>query len=227
MRSRARRTLIRGLARHANRTVTRSRAMEDVLPEAVRRRNTILPAGVDENVFRPIDHDHARRELGWPSGERVVLFAADPALPSKRHMLASEAVERARASLPEVRLHVARDVPPDQMPRLMAAADCLLLTSATEGSPNVVKEAVMCNLPVVTVRVGDVEETLRGVAPSWICGSDPAELASALVACLESPTRSNGRSAASRLTASRIAESVLRLYEDTAARPIGRSRDWS
>jgi glycosyltransferase involved in cell wall biosynthesis len=219
-RSRVRRAAIRVLAKRASRTVTRSRAMEEVLPEAVRRRNTILPAGVDDTLFRPIDRERARHELGWRGDERVVLFAADPAVPGKRFGLASDAVELARANVPDVRLHVVRDTPPDQVPTLMAAADCLLLTSASEGSPNVVKEAVMCNLAIVTVRVGDVEETLRGVEPSWICGADPAALAAALVAGLQSPIRSNGRATADRLTASSIAEKVLGVYEEAAARPL-------
>jgi len=218
--SRVRRAVIRALARRVNRTVTRSSAMEEALPEIVRCRNTILPAGVDASIFQPVDHGQARRELGWLGVERVVLFAADPDVPGKRYGLAREAVELARPRLPNVRLHVARDVPPDQMPTMMAAADCLLLTSATEGSPNVVKEALMCNLPVVTVRVGDVDETLRGVNPSWIRGSDPNDLAEALVACLESPMRSNGRCTAYRFTASSIAKRVLRVYEDAAVRPF-------
>jgi glycosyltransferase involved in cell wall biosynthesis len=77
---------------------------------------------------------------------------------------------------------------------MMNAADCLLLTSMAEGSPVVVKEALMCNLPVVATDVADVRETLAGVSPSAVCGHDPRELGAALVDVLRAERRSNGRS---------------------------------
>ena len=57
---------------------------------------------------------------------------------------------------------------PDSVPLILNASDALLVTSRYEGSPNIVKEAMACGLPVVTVPVGDVAERLAGVSPSWI-----------------------------------------------------------
>jgi glycosyltransferase involved in cell wall biosynthesis len=95
---------------------------------------------------------------------------------------------------------------------MMNAADCLLLTSITEGSPNVVKEALMCGLPVVTTHVGDVEELLRDVSPSWICEASADAIAEALVECLRGPRRSNGRSKSMHLGVRPIAERILSVY---------------
>src|SRR5262249_370095 len=94
----------------------------------------------------------------------------------------------------------------------MNAADCLLLTSSIEGSPNVVKESLMCDLPVIATQVGDVHELLSGVTPSWVCQSHPADLAAALVECLSSPTRSNGRERFGWVTSQVIAGRILGLY---------------
>jgi glycosyltransferase involved in cell wall biosynthesis len=102
------------------------------------------------------------------------------------------------------------------MPLLMSAADCLLLTSSIEGSPNVVKEAIQCNLPVVTTRVGDVEEVLAGVEPSWFCDANPDAVGAALAECLREPRRSNGREASGWLGSEPIARLHLDLYEELA-----------
>jgi glycosyltransferase involved in cell wall biosynthesis len=99
----------------------------------------------------------------------------------------------------------------------MNAADCLLLTSITEGSPNAVKEALMCNLPVVSTRAGDVEDRLRNVTPSWVCEPSPQAISEALVSCLSSPSRSDGRRHSMHLTTAAIAQRVLAVYESILA----------
>jgi glycosyltransferase involved in cell wall biosynthesis len=199
-------------------TITKSAGMEAVLPPAARERNLVLPNGVDRRLFRPRPREEARRELGWRPEERVALFAADPAIPRKRYSLAELACRKAEHDVGAVRLHVAWGTPPSNMPCLMAASDCLLLTSQIEGSPNVVKEAVSCGLPVICTRVGDVVEVLSGVEPSWICSDDPRELAEALVQCLQVRSRSNGPERCGWLDEEQIACRLFELYERLASR---------
>jgi glycosyltransferase involved in cell wall biosynthesis len=213
---RLRRAVQRAHARLATRTITQSREMERVLPASVQRRNLVIPSGVDPDLFRPIDRHAARQRLGWQPDERVALFAADPGNPRKRHWLAQAACEWAGEHVERVRLQVAADVAPDDIPLLMSAADCLVLTSSIEGSPNVVKEAILCNLPVATTRVGDVEEVLAGVEPSWFCDANSGAIGAALVECLREPRRSNGREASAWLSSETIARSHLDLYEELA-----------
>jgi teichuronic acid biosynthesis glycosyltransferase TuaC len=211
---RFRRRFLSQLARLTSATVTVSRQLEDMLPAAIRPRNTVLPTGIDQERFRPGDREAARSELGWPMDERSVLFAADPQRLEKGYELASAVVARARERRPSIRMRMAaEDVPHELMPTLMTAADCLLLTSANEGSPNAVKEALACNLPVVATDVGDVRDLLDGVAPSYVCTHAVAELSEALVACVEPPRRSNGRARSSALSEELVAARLLQLYQ--------------
>jgi len=77
------------------------------------------------------------------------------------------------------------------MPTLFNAADVLLLTSDREGSPNTVKEAMACNLPVVATDVGDVRSRLDGVANSHVAAIDDDRLADAVEAVLRRGQRSD------------------------------------
>jgi glycosyltransferase involved in cell wall biosynthesis len=213
---RLRRAVVRESARLTQATITKTEELERRLPGAARMRNTVIPNGVDRELFRPVPKAEARAELGWESDERVALFAADPALRAKRVELAEAACEAARLRGFHMRLHVVSGIPPDLMPVVMNAADCLLVTSSAEGSPNVVKEALACDLPVVSTPVGDVRMLLSGVTPSLIADPDPAALATALIECLSDPVRSNGREQSRWLGEREIAERIVAIYRRLA-----------
>jgi glycosyltransferase involved in cell wall biosynthesis len=204
------------MSRLTSGTVTKSEEMATVLPRRTRSRNAVVPNGVDRSLFRPQDRIAARRELGWPITERIVLFAADPAVARKRYWLAQAACREAEHRIDGLHLTVAWGVSPDSMSKWMAAADCLLLTSVHEGSPNVVKEAISCNLPVVSTDVGDVRHLLREVEPSWVCAPDSTALANALVECLTDQRRSNGWEQSAWLGQPEIAMRLLELYWELA-----------
>jgi teichuronic acid biosynthesis glycosyltransferase TuaC len=209
---RLRRTALREHSRLARATITKTEELERRLPDPVRARNSVIPNGVDRTLFAPMARTEARAALGWDGEKPVVLFAADPRLASKRVDLAQAACAAARRRGWDCRLHIAHGVPPDRMPLLMNAADCLLLTSAAEGSPNVVKEALACNLPVVSTPVGDVRALLQDVSPSAVAAPEPDALASALIDCTRDGDRSNGRQLTGWLDEGNIAERILDLY---------------
>jgi glycosyltransferase involved in cell wall biosynthesis len=218
LQSRLRAHVIRNHSRLMTATITKSAEMEDALPPASQRRNTVLPNGVDIATFRPMGREEAREALGWPADELVALFAATrPWIPRKRQPLAESACRVAGAELGRpVRLEVAINQSPERMPLLMNAADCLLMTSSIEGSPNTVKEALMCNLPVVATPAGDVASLLEGVSPGGLCPPDAAAIGGALARLLTERGRSNGREVASRLSDAAIAERLLGIYGSMA-----------
>ena len=111
-------------------------------------------------------------------------------------------------------LIVAWGVPHADMPFLLNACDALVFTSMQEGSPNAVKEALACNLPVVSVPVGDVAFRLTGIEGCELCADDrPESIAAALERVLRSGRRSAGRDAVSHLDERRLTQAVIAVYE--------------
>ena len=209
--------LTRIVARRANAVVVVSDHMKRHLPASVSA--TVLPSGLDFSLFQPVPRDTARRELGLSPDGRLVLFAGNPDLPRKRYGLAQQAVQLLNRTLP-AELIVAWGVPHTDMPRLMSACDALVFTSMQEGSPNVVKEALACNLPVVSVQVGDVAERLQGIEGCELCPDErPETIAAALERVLERGQRVAGRAAVLRLDETAITTRLIELYESLLRRP--------
>lgn len=182
----------------------------------------VIPHGVDFDLFKPIPRNEAIDQLGWDPNAVHVLFPYKPEREVKNYPRAKQVVDAVRddVSAP-VHLQTACDVPYTEMPLYMNAADCLLLTSDREGSPNVVKEAMACNLPVISTDVGDVRERLEGVVPSEVCRND-SELRSALTAILEGNERSNGREQAGKISKEWMAEQIHGVYREVVGQKTSR-----
>jgi glycosyltransferase involved in cell wall biosynthesis len=107
------------------------------------------------------------------------------------------------------------NVPNTQMPLYYSAADVMILCSDSEGSPTSVKEALACNLPIVSTDVGDVRTILQGIDGVEVCAQDAASLAEGLARVLKRngavPFR--GRFAMDRYDQSKTGQALIRVYE--------------
>ena len=104
----------------------------------------------------------------------------------------------------------------DQVNTLMYNCDALLLTSKTEGSPQVIKEAMACGCPIVSVDVGDVAERTSGVEGCYLVRTrEPKDIADALLQAIAYKGRTNGRQRILEMGLSndQVAEQLLRIYE--------------
>lgn len=175
----------------------------------------VIPTGVDLDLFSPASSRLARLELGWSLEEKIVLFNAGNSPRVKRLDLAEQAVKLLQRRIPSASLKILRGLTPhDELPLQMNAADCLLLTSDFEGSPDIIKEALACNLPIVSVDAGDVKERLSGVTRTAIVPRDPVAIANELSLILSSNERSNGREKIRELDASKIRDAVIQVYTE-------------
>lgn len=180
----------------------------------VRRPYTVIPSPTDLETFRPLSQQECRRALGWHSGEPVAVFFSGTNPRVKGIHLA----KRVQATLAhrgsDVRvLIVEHEVPPAEMPLYLNAADCLLFLSRHEGSPNTVREACACNLPVVGTAAGDVPDVLKHVEPKRIVSFDADQVATALEEICRTRTRSNGRDHMLPYGTPVIARRTLAFYE--------------
>ena len=108
----------------------------------------------------------------------------------------------------------------DQVNALMYNCDALLMTSKSEGSPQVVKEAMVCGCPIVSVDVGDVAERTSGVEGCYIVHTrEPNEIAKALQKALafEGNTKGREKVVVMGLTNEQVAERLIAIYKGVLA----------
>ena len=106
--------------------------------------------------------------------------------PEKRFVLAETAVELLNEGGRDVELHALAGVPHEEVPPWLNAANVVVLTSRDEGSPNAVKEALACDVAVVSVDVGDVRERIESIDGCYIAEEpSPQGVAGALGRALE------------------------------------------
>lgn len=152
-------------------------------------RISVVPNGIDAERFRPdADAGHeARTALGMPPGTPLVLnvgrlvpekaqaslieaFAQtrrDPAFGKARLLIAGEGPERPalEARIRQLDLQDAVMLPGARkdIPALLNAADLFVLSSAIEGMPLALAEALACGCPVVATDAAGVSEVMGEV----------------------------------------------------------------
>ena len=198
--------------------VVKSENLLNALPKGVdSSRVWLLPNGVDLRRFRPMDRLACQRRLGWDPSRTHVLFPADPARPEKRFALAEACAARLNERGAGVELHVLKDVPHGEVPWWLNAARAILVTSTHEGSPNAVKEALACNVPVVSVDVGDVRARIEGVDGCFIAEATAVDLAAKLGEALERESPIDGRKRLNDVSVDHVAGKLLEIYRTLTA----------
>ncbi|MGE0078437.1 MAG: glycosyltransferase [Bacteroidales bacterium] len=166
--------------------------VSDKLSKSIHSRNySILPCGVDLNVFKLVDQIVARTELGLSNEFVYILFASSFDNSIKNYPLASSAIEL--LNNPRIKLLELKNYNRQQVGLLFNAVNCALLTSFSEGSPQFIKEAMACNCPIVSTDVGDVKDNLLGLDGCYITTYDSQDVADKIQLSLNFAKRTDGR----------------------------------
>lgn len=204
------RGLVKFFSRHIwNCVIVKSASMADVIGRSPRVK--VIPNGVDMQLFRPLDRAECRLRTGFDKSLKYILFISDPRRKEKNHKLAIEAVRL--LSDDNIRLETLYGIDHQMMPVYMSAADLLILTSLHEGSPNVIKEAMACNLPIVATPVGDVPDLLRDTDGCFIASFNVSDFSKKIKAALDYGRKTNGREKIRHLSDEIIARELINLYQ--------------
>jgi teichuronic acid biosynthesis glycosyltransferase TuaC len=177
-----------------------------------------IPMGVDLSIFRPMNFQGAREKLSFTQDRQRILFVANPSNPIKGFGVAQAAVDLLREIKPNIELLPVYNVPHEKIPLYMNACDVLILTSEHEASPCVIKEALACNLPIVSVDVGDVAKRIDGVSSCYLCERTPEDISTKLNQALIGGRSTNGRNKVQHLSLQNIAQEVKTVYQDMIKR---------
>ncbi|HBE72107.1 MAG TPA: hypothetical protein DDW52_28555 [Planctomycetaceae bacterium] len=215
------------LSRLVSHVIVKSAAMAELLPRSVRESKTsVIANGVDTDLFAPSSKNQSRAKLGWSEDETVVLFPSDPERTNKGFELADSAVKIAGQRLGKsIKLFPMWGIQPEEIPIYMNAADAMTLASHAEGSPNVVKEALACELPTVATAVGDVPKLFQSLDDFQVVQTrEPAEMGQALADLLSTPRQVSARGGRDRLfelelSLGDVAGRIIQIYEQLLSRP--------
>lgn len=173
----------------------------------------VISNGVDFDRFFEMDKKEIENSLiQKTNGIKQVLFCSNPNRPEKNYSLAKEAVKHLLKK--DVELKYLYGIDHDDLIKHYNLADCLLLTSFHEGSPNVIKEAMACNIPIVSTDVGDVKEVIGKTKGCFITTFEVKDVADNISNALKYGKKTTGRKDIRYLESSVVAKKIIELYKD-------------
>lgn len=176
---------------------------------------SLLPCGVNLTMLQVSNQLNERVNSTLKEGKINVLFAGAFDNAVKDPQLAKQTIEILSQVLDGVNLIELKGYTREEVAILMHSCNALLMTSRTEGSPQVIKEAMVCGCPIVSVDVGDVEERIEGVDGCFVVKSrEPAAIADALKKAVVFEGRTNGceRIIAMGLSNEQVVRQLLTIY---------------
>lgn len=179
-----------------------------------KKKYILLPCGIDLSDLQLTDRAESRRKMGLQDDRKYILFAGAFDIPVKNAPLAKDTVACLQENQTE--LLELKGYTREEVILLMCAADAFLMTSLTEGSPQVIKEAMACGCPIVSVDVGDVKERVEGLEGCFVSDSrNPNDLANLLGKAFAFGSKTDGRKkiVADRLDNRLVAKQLFEIYE--------------
>lgn len=172
-------------------------------------KDCIIPCGINLTKFFPIDKFIARQKLGLKPNMKYILFSSSFENSIKNPSFAKK-IASSLSNENELLELYGRER--DEVNLLLNAADMLLLTSYNEGSPQIIKEALACNCPIVASDVGDIRKRVSGVTNCFVLDLDYEKFCKACDEILSNPFRTNGRERVSTLSNNAIAKEIFNIY---------------
>ncbi|MBG6236757.1 glycosyltransferase involved in cell wall biosynthesis [Pedobacter sp. CAN_A7] len=171
-----------------------------------------LPCGIDLNTF-------IERNTSQPEQELIVGFPGNKARNEKNFKLFKEIIDELRKTF-NIRIVEFHNFTRNEVLHHLQTLDVLVMTSLVEGSPQIIKEAMACNRPIVSTNVGDLADLLHNVKNCHVINSfESAALLKPIreIFSLSAEHRkTNGREKLiqMKLGADQVAKSVIHVYNE-------------
>lgn len=201
-------------AQRANGIICVGQKIFDLLPLGKEKAH-IIPCGIDIRIFKPLNREECKRKLQLSSNTRCIFFNANNPI-VKRLDIAEKVVKELSVNHSVQLLTLNGNVHPDEIPVYLNTCDALLLCSDSEGSPMVIKEALACQIPIVSVAVGDVSQRIIDVDNCFIVQQEISDIVTKMEYIFERPNLStNGREKLikDQLDSVTIIHQIIELYK--------------
>ena len=173
----------------------------------------IVPNGINMSRFKPIDRMLAIEKLGWDSKKKHILFTSDPSRVQKNFKLAKDAFDFINDENLELHYLISLKIENEKMPYYYNASSVVIISSLWEGSPNAVKEAMACNIPIVATNVGDIKELISKTQGCYLTDFDYKKFALDMNKALKFKGRTTGREDLYHLKSEIIAKKIVDIYK--------------
>ena len=174
----------------------------------------IIPNGVNFEIFKSRSKEEVRKTCGFLDSKKYVIFVSDPNRLAKNYKLAEAAVKLLNDE--SIALVPVYNMSHEKVAQYMVASDVVIMTSIQEGSPNVIKEAMACNCPIVSTDVGVIKWVVDGVEGCYVANTFEAEEVSELLKkALEFKKETKGREHLLKigLDSETVANKLIEIYE--------------
>ena len=172
-----------------------------------------IPCGVDTEIFYPMDKESCRKKLNFPDNKKIVFFPGAIERAEKGYTLFSRSVALLDG---RIKVILGGKINPEMMPYYYNGSDVVVQASHYEASPITIKEALACNVPLVSTPAGDTPTMVYGLPGCFICQPHPIEIALSINKAIDFGKRTQGREKIFdlKLDLNGVAKRVISVYEE-------------
>ncbi len=174
-------------------------------------KNFVIPCGVNHKLFFPTPKENARKKLGLEITKKYILFSSGFDNKIKNYQFCYQTLVKLNNNVELIELS---NRTRNEVYFLMYACDLLMMTSFSEGSPQVIKEALISGLPIISTNVGDVKFMIDDVEGCYIIGTSVKDFADRILQMIKLDKKTEGRERiiASGLDSESIAKKIIEVY---------------
>ncbi len=183
----------------------------------LKKKSFVIPNGIVLDKFFT-NNMGFREELGLKKDYKYVLFLGSKLNKRKNFQLVEEAMNYLNRE-ETIKLVTPYPIKHEEVVKYLNSVDCLVVPSFMEGSPNVVKEAMACNCPVVATKVGDIPWLFEGANGYYLSSFNPKDFAHQIERALTfshevGRTKGRKRILELGLNSDKVAQKLVDIYLD-------------